>query len=197
MSELLNMITIALYAALLQNVVLCGAYGITEAMRVAAKPQRIVRMSLFVLFFSVAGNAAAAALNLVPEIRSANNTVHLVLYTGVIFVLYFITVLVFKVGFKSTHSFLRQIGAAAFNTLVIPLPLLSYRAAYTITESIGAGIGTGVAFFVATVLLSFGMSRIAQSRRMPASFRGIPALLLYTALLSLAFMGFSGESLIV
>ena len=196
MSELLNMMTIALYAALLQNVVLCGAYGITEAMRVAAKPQRIVRMSLFVLFFSVAGNAAAAALNLVPEIRSANNTVHLVLYTGVIFVLYFITVLVFKVGFKATHSF-RQIGAAAFNTLVIPLPLLSYRAAYTITESIGAGIGTGVAFFVATVLLSFGMSRIAQSRRMPASFRGIPALLLYTALLSLAFMGFSGESLIV
>ena len=182
MSELLNMMTIALYAALLQNVVLCGAYGITEAMRVAAKPQRIVRMSLFVLFFSVAGNAAAAALNLVPEIRSANNTVHLVLYTGVIFVLYFITVLVFKVGFKATHSFLR---------------LLSYRAAYTITESIGAGIGTGVAFFVATVLLSFGMSRIAQSRRMPVSFRGIPALLLYTALLSLAFMGFSGESLIV
>ena len=197
MSAFLNMVTIALSVALLQNVVLCGAYGITEVLRVAAKPQRIVRMSLFVLFFAVAGNAATSALNLIPEIRGASNTVHLVLYTGVIFALYFIAVIVFRFGFHSTHSFLRQIGAAAFNTLVIPLPLLSYRAAYTVTEAVGAGIGTGVAFFVATVLLSFGMSRIAQNKRLPASFRGIPALLLYTALLSLAFMGFSGESLIV
>ena len=41
------------------------------------------------------------------------------------------------------------------------------------------------------------MTKIAQNDRMPAAFRGIPALLLYTALLSLAFMGFSGESIIV
>lgn len=197
MSAFMDMLIVALYAALLQNVVLCGAYGITQALRVAAKPQTIVKMSLFVLFFSVAGSAVSSALNRLPAVQGANNTVHLILFTGVIFALYLITALIFKWGFKAPAGALRRIGAAAFNTLVIPLPLLSSRAAYTVPESIGAGIGAGVAFLIAAVLLSFGMSRIARSRRMPASFRGIPALLLYTALLSLAFMGFSGESLIV
>lgn len=197
MSAFMDMLMIALYAALLQNVVLCGAYGVTDAMRVASKPQNVVRMSLFVLFFSVAGSAATAGVNLIPQVRALNGTLHLLIYTGVIFALYLITVLVFKFGFKASGKFLRRIGMAAFNTLVIPLPLLSYRAAYTLPESIGAGLGTGVAFFIAAVLLSFGMSKIAQNDRMPAAFRGIPALLLYTALLSLAFMGFSGESVIV
>ena len=186
MSAFMDMLMIALYAALLQNVVLCGAYGVTDAMRVASKPQNVVRMSLFVLFFSVAGSAATAGVNLIPQVRALNGTLHLLIYTGIIFVLYLITVLVFKFGFKASGKFLRRIGMAAFNTLVIPLPLLSYRAAYTLPESIGAA-----------VLLSFGMSKIAQNDRMPAAFRGIPALLLYTALLSLAFMGFSGESIIV
>lgn len=197
MSAFMDMLMIALYAALLQNVVLCGAYGVTDAMRVASKPQNVVRMSLFVLFFSVAGSAATAGANLIPQVRALNGTLHLLIYTGIIFVLYLITVLVFKFGFKASSKFLRRIGMAAFNTLVIPLPLLSYRAAYTLPESIGAGLGTGAAFFIAAVLLSFGMSKIAQNDRMPAAFRGIPALLLYTALLSLAFMGFSGESIIV
>lgn len=197
MSTFVDMLVIALYAALLQNVVLCGAYGVTDVLRVASKPQNVVRMSLFVLFFSVAGSAACAGLNLLPQVQALNNTLHLLIYTGVIFALYLITALFFKFVLKASGKFLRRIGMAAFNTLVIPLPLLSYRAAYTLPESIGAGIGTGVAFFVAAVLLSFGMTKIAQNDRMPAAFRGIPALLLYTALLSLAFMGFSGESVIV
>ena len=197
MSAWMDMMIVALYAALLQNIVLCGAYGITEALRVAAKPQSIVKMSLFVLFFSVAGNAASAAINLLPEVQEASDTVHLVLFTGVVFVLYLLMVLIFKFGFKASNGFLRRIGAAAFNTLVIPLPLLSYRSAYSVPEAVGVGLGAGAAFLIAAVLLSFGMSRIARSKRMPAAFRGIPALLLYTALLSLAFMGFSGESMMV
>lgn len=197
MSAFMDMLIVALYAALLQNVVLCGAYGLTDALRVATKPQNVVRMSLFVLFFSVAGSAATAAFNLIPQVRAANSTLHLLIYTGVIFALFLITALVFRLGLKASGGYLRRIGAAAFNTLVIPLPLLSYRAAYTLPESIGAGLGTGVAFFIAAVLLSFGMTKIAENKRMPSAFRGIPALLLYTALLSLAFLGFSGESVIV
>ena len=74
-------------------------------------------------------------------------------------------------------------------------PLLNRSAAYTLPESIGSGIGAGLAFILAATLICKGLHIISQNQDMPKAFRGTPAAFVYVALLSLAFSGFSGSSL--
>ena len=87
------------------------------------------------------------------------------------------------------------LGMAALNTLVLATPLLNRSAAYTLPESIGSGIGAGLAFILAATLICKGLHIISQNQDMPKAFRGTPAAFIYIALLSLAFSGFSGSSL--
>ena len=84
---------------------------------------------------------------------------------------------------------------AALNTLVLATPLLNRSAAYTLPESIGSGIGAGLAFILAATLICKGLHIISQNQDMPKAFRGTPAAFVYVALLSLAFSGLSGSSL--
>lgn len=197
MSAFIEMLIVALYAAFLQNVVFSGAYGVSEVFRIAAKPKQIGLISLLVLFFSTVGNVICVALDGIPFMYAANEAWHILAFAVVIFVLFLLLSAAAHFVLHLPKSILRKIGVAGFNTIVIALPILSHRAAYTVLEALGAGVGAGIAFFLAALLLSFGIHKISLNENMPQAFRGIPALLLYTALLSLAFMGFSAERLFV
>ena len=58
-------------------------------------------------------------------------------------------------------------------------------------QSVTAGFGTAVGFTIAIVLLAGIRSRIDEEA-IPKPFRGAPMVLLSAALMSIAFMGFSG-----
>jgi electron transport complex protein RnfA len=93
------------------------------------------------------------------------------------------------------EKLLRQTGVAAFNTIVLAIPFMNQRIAYTISESIVAGIGAGLAFVIATLLVHNGMKILEKNDSIPDSFKGTPAVFMYIALLSMAFTGFTGKSL--
>ena len=52
----------------------------------------------------------------------------------------------------------QRIGIAAFNTLVLAMPLINYRSAFTVIESIGAGLGAGLAYIIAVLIIPSGPS---------------------------------------
>ena len=56
-----------------------------------------------------------------------------------------------------------------------------------------SGLGTGIGYTVAIVLLAGIRSRIDEEA-LPAPLRGAPIVLIAAALMSIAFMGFSGLS---
>ena len=92
---------------------------------------------------------------------------------------------------------IRRIGIAAFNTLVLAMPLINFHSAFTPIEAIGAGLGAGLAYVIAVLLINLGLKRLDTNKSIPKCFKGTPAIFIYTALLSLAFTGVSGTSIFI
>ena len=136
-------------------------------------------------------------LNKIKAIFLLSMSWQIVVYAVVLAVIYLLTSIIFIKVLKASRKFMNSMGICALNTLVLAVPLVNHLASYSLAESIGSGLGAGGAFMIAVVLINSGMRRIAANKHMPEVFKGMPAMFIYTALLSLAFLSFSGEAFIV
>ncbi len=187
----------SVFALLLQNLVFNGGFGMSEAIRIATKPKDFFPIALLVAFFTSATAAVCRLLDLIPKINSLTTAEHLGIYCFVLAFIYLtftgLILLIFRKNKKNTH----RIGMAAVNTLVLAVPIINRRAAFNTAESIGLGLGAGIAFIIAVLLISAAEERIRENETMSNVFKGKPALFIYIALISLGFAGLSGQSLFV
>ncbi len=198
MNLFIDFIITALYAAFFQNIVLSGGYGVGEAVRIGSKPKQIGAVSLFVMIFSILSAVSCRAFDLIPQVNALGFIEHLLIFAGTEFIIYLLVILIMIKGFKASKDFLKLVGIAGFNTLVLAIPLLDrLSSSGGVIEALGMAIGAGIAFIVATVLISAGIQRIKTNKELPESFKFTPAVFIYIGLLALAFMGFSGQSLFV
>ena len=114
-------------------------------------------------------------------------------------------ILVIAALVQIVEMFLKKSSPSVYKALGIYLPLITTNCAvlgvaltnvqngYNFLESVLAGFGTGVGYTVAIVLLAGVRSRIDEEA-LPAPLRGAPIVLIAAALMSIAFMGFSGLS---
>ena len=190
MTWFFDLLSTALYTVFIQNLVFNGGYAASEALMLAKKPRRLWMFSAMIAFFSTVTALACRALEMIPVLSTLPSALHFAMFSGVLIVVFLITGLILKLALGATEKFLGTLGMAALTT-----PLLNRSAAYTLPESIGSGIGAGLAFILAATLICKGLHIISQNQDMPKAFRGTPAAFVYVALLSLAFSGFSGSSL--
>lgn len=197
MKIVLQLLLAALSSSLLQNIIFSGGYGVSETLRISGKPKQILTSTSVVTVYALISSVACRALDFIPQINALNNVLHMLLFMAVVFAVYFITIIVFYFILHAPKSFMHMFSMSAFNTLVLAIPLLNRRAAYSIWECIGFALGAGVAFFVATFFINVGIKKIESNDSIPICFRSTPVLFIYIGLLALAFMGFSGQSLFV
>ncbi len=197
MSVILNLVSAALYVMLFQNLIFNGGYGLSEAVRMSAKPRQLLPMTVFITLFSTLVSAIGVSLDIIPQIRGLSEILHALIYVGVLLALYVITMIIVNIHGKATPPTKRRIGIAAFNTLVFAMPLINYRSAFTVIEAIGAGLGAGLAYVIAVLLINTGLKKLDSNTSVPRCFKGTPAIFIYTALLSLAFTGISGTSVFI
>lgn len=190
------------YVVFTQNLVFTGGYGASEVIRSAARPRQILIFSIMIVYFSTFTSLICRLLLLIPSLKTASTTLTLVVYTAVLTVLYLVTVCIFRALLANSswkqvekEKFIRQTSIAAFNTIVFAVPFINQKVAYSVSESVAQGIGAGVSFVIATVLVHLGMRKIESNKDIPDSFKGTPALFMYIAILALAFTGVSGKSL--
>ena len=197
MTVFLRLISAAFYVMLFQNLIFNGGYGISEAVRMSAKPRQLVPMAIFITYFSTVVSVICVLLDTIPVINGLSEIMHAIIFIAVIGVLYFITVSLVLLSGKASPRTVRRIGVAAFNTLVFAVPLINYRSAFSVAEAIGAGVGAGVAFVIAVLLINSGLKRLEMNKSIPKCFKGTPAMFIYVALISLAFIGISGNSVFI
>ncbi len=187
----------SVFALLLQNLVFNGGFGMSEAIRIATKPKDFLPIAFLVAFFTSTTAAVCRLLDLIPTINNFSTAEHLGIYCFVLAFVYLaftgFTLLISRKSKNNTH----RIGMAAVNTLVLAVPIINRRAAFNTAESIGLGLGAGVAFIIAVMLISAAEERIRENETMSNVFKGKPALFIYIALISLGFAGLSGQSLFV
>ena len=197
MTIFLKLISAAFYVMLFQNLIFNGGYGVSEAVRMSAKPRQLVPMAIFITYFSTLVSVGCVLLDMIPVINGLNEVMHAILFVAIAGALYIVTIVTVLISGKASPRTVRRIGIAAFNTLVFAVPLINYRSAFTVFEAIGSGIGAGIAFVIAVILINSGLKRLEMNKSIPKSFKGTPAMFIYVALLSLAFTGISGNSVFI
>lgn len=190
-----SLFLIVVTTALVNNVVLNQFLGICSFLGVSKQIKTSASLGGAVIFVMALSSAAASLLyNFVldPLDLEYLNTI--------------VFILVIAALVQMVEMFLKKTSPAIYQALGIYLPLITTNCAvlgvaltnvqneYNFIESVTAGIGTAVGYTIAIVLLAGIRERIDESS-IPAPFRGAPVVLLSAALMSIAFMGFSGLSL--
>ena len=189
-----NLILIIVTAALINNVVLSQFLGICSFLGVSKQMKASASLGLAVIFVITIASAVASLLYdfvLKP--------------LGLDFMKTIVFILVIAALVQIVEMFLKKTSPAIYKALGIYLPLITTNCAvlgvaltnvqdgYNFIESVLSGFGTAVGYTIAIVLLASIRTRIREED-IPAPLRGAPIVLISAALMSIAFMGFSGLS---
>lgn len=197
MTQFTSMLITALYAALIQNMIFSTGFGMGESIRMAKRPKHFFMYGGTVTFFSLALSLVCFFLNKIPFVFALETKYRIALYTLVLLVLYFMTAVFCLKILRADKKFMNSLGMCALNTLIIALPVIDFKSGYTLFETIGMGIGSGLAFTLSMLLINAGMKHINNNRYIPEIFTGTPALFIYISLIALAMSCISGQSLFV
>ena len=94
------------------------------------------------------------------------------------------------------RQLLRILPLAALNSCVLGTLLLGRTQNFTLTQALGFGLGSGVGYLMAVLLVTEAQNRL-RSQAIPSAFRGMPITLIYIGVLALAIYGFTGHTVIL
>ncbi|MBR3076848.1 MAG: electron transport complex protein RnfA [Oscillospiraceae bacterium] len=187
-----NLLLIIISGALINNVVLSQFLGICSFLGVSKQMKASASLGGAVIFVITIASAVASLLydNVLAPL-------------GLDFMKTIVFILVIAALVQIVEMFLKKKSPGVYKALGIFLPLITTNCAvlgvaltnvqngYNFIESVLSGFGTALGFTLAIVLLAGIRSRINEED-LPAPLRGAPIVLIAAALMSIAFMGFSG-----
>ncbi len=187
-----SLLLIAIGSALVNNVVLSQFLGLCPFLGVSKKVETAAGMGAAVLFVITIASAVTNLIYtflLVPTDLTYLNTIVFIL---VIAALVQFVEMVLK---KSMPALYESLGVflplITTNCAVLGVALNNVQDDYNILEGVVNGFATGVGYLIAIVLLA-GIREKMEYNDIPESFKGMPIVLLTSALMSIAFFGFSG-----
>lgn len=190
-----DLLTAALFSLLIQNLIFSSGLGLSETIRLARRPKFFLMYTITIVYYSVMTSFLCSLLDdLIPSFNALNTIWHTAVFAVVLAIIYIFTSIISITILKAGKKFLNSLGMCALNSLILALPIINNRSANGIFVSIGSGIGSGLAFMLAVVFINSAMRKIAQNKDIPKAFKGMPAVFIYVALLSLAFTCLSGEA---
>ena len=188
---------VAAFAA--QNAVFGRSLGITSIVQMVEDPTRDSALFCFLLTLVQVlsaplcwlANQAMAPLALRSSLRP-------LVFFAITFVLVLVLVQLVKrlPGGARGEKMAAALPVAAFNTCVLGTLLICAAQSFTLAQSIGFALGSGVGYLVSVLLVSEGMRKMNR-RAVPVAFRGLPILLIYIGILALAIYGFTGHGLAI
>ena len=99
-------------------------------------------------------------------------------------------------GLPYRSALLRIVPLAGLNSCVLGTVLVERTQSFTLMQSLGFGLGSGVGYLLAVLLVTEAQHRL-RSKAIPSAFRGLPITLVYIGVLALAIYGFTGHSVIL
>lgn len=99
-------------------------------------------------------------------------------------------------GLPHRSALLRIVPLAGLNSCVLGTVLVERTQSFTLEQSMGFGLGSGLGYLLAVMLVTEADRRL-RSEAIPEAFRGLPITLIYIGVLALAIYGFTGHSVIL
>ena len=202
METLASLFSIAVTYAIINNVVLSQFLGICPFLGVSKKTETAAGMGGAVIFVIT---IAAFVTGVINKFILANEAlIQMGIDLRYLKTIVFILVIASLVQF--VEMFLKKSMPPLYESLGVFLPLITTNCAvlgvalnaityeYDILQTVVYGLATGVGFFIAIVLLA-GIREKIEYNDIPKPFQGTAIVLMASALMAIAFMGFSGMSI--
>jgi Na+-translocating ferredoxin:NAD+ oxidoreductase subunit A len=195
MNNFVRMLLTALMAVTTENIIFSGGIGFSHVLRAARKPRTLGLYSIFIIVFSLISILLGALL--VPILPVSDRMIFLRPVILAVCVAAVYSMAAYGLNFFLPQFYKKQnqiLSSAAINTVILSMPYVQKSFKLCLSDAAAFAVGTGVAFFLAASVLTHAVARF-ESDDMPRAFRGLPAVLLYIGILSLAFAGFTGGKL--
>lgn len=189
---MVNLIVIAISSCLVSNVVLSQFLGICSFLGVSTDVKTATGMGGAVVFVITMASIVASLLYtfvLAP--------------LGLDYLKTIVFIIVIAALVQIVEMFMHKCMPALYSALGIFLPLITTNCAvlgvaltnvqneYNFIESVVAGFATACGYLISITLLA-GIREHIAGNDIPKSFQGVPIVIVSAALMSIAFLGFSG-----
>ena len=176
---------------LIANLVFSQALGTSTLFIAASGRKNLIRTACVITLFTTVASAFTYFVDkLMPE--DAREYATLICYTVIIGVLYvFFLIVLSCFGGEKFRAYKKYVHVSAFNCAVMgTLFTISERSSadISIRDTVNyflRGLEAGAGFVVASVFLAMAYKKL-NSEKVPASFRGFPAMLIYLGIISMA-----------
>lgn len=185
-------VLIFISAAVINNFVLTYFLGICPFIGTSRKVDTAFSMGLATSFVLV---LTAALSWLIHNLIIAPYGLHFMRYVAFILAIAALVQLVEMFIRKTSPPLYRALGIflplITTNCIVLGLALFEVQKGYRFIESVFYGLGAGVGFTIAMVIMASFREEL-EFADVPPALQGAPMVLILAGLLALAFMGFTG-----
>lgn len=185
-------ISASMVSIFVQNAIFERAFGSNVAIYASRKESHVIGFTLGITLLTTVASAVTYFLDgLLLPFKYGWLFMPLV-YVAVISILYLIALFGMWSLFPKMFVRVRKFAhLTVFNCTVIGALFLNSNYGDDIWSYIGYGLGTGIGFFLACLLLNIAHEKL-DSDKIPKAFRGYPIMLVYIGVISLAFYALVG-----
>lgn len=192
MTVFMNICYYALIGIFAQNLVFTSGVGAERALRMPYRRGRILIATAAVTFFSLVSVSAMHLIRVLSVFLPLLEWIRVLLLVALLVTVYMgILWICRRSPSKIFKAVAEALPSGVFNTVVIMVGITSQMLSMSYGQAVGYAIGTGFGFLLATLLVQESIDRI-ENPATPPAFVGLPTLLIYIGILSMAFVGFTG-----
>lgn len=193
MKAFLDSMTLMIAIIFAENYVLSLGHGATELVYVSRKPKVALFHGAVMTVATTISAIFCWGFGKFICNRGLDWTVQALIFMVYLAILYLVFIVVLKRFFSKFFEVISKgFTVTLINSLVFSMPFIIAFHADSLISSIILGVGAGLSFVVAAVLLSFGQKTM-DNPDVPRVFKGMPLQFIYLGILSMVFFAFSGK----
>lgn len=178
-----------------QNVYFARALDTGSLYDVVASPKRIGLIGSFLTIMTVISGAGSWLINELMPKTALLNQLRPTIFLAVAGCLYILLAVILQKYQRTIYEQLKKVLAlSCINCLLLASLLICTKEGYGLGQTVTFAIAAGVGYTIAMLLVYIGIQRLSYCN-VPKAFRGLPILMVYIGLISLAIFGILGAQL--
>lgn len=187
-------IAIAISAIIVENAMMVRGLGTDRIILITEDLHSIFNFGTVLTLVTTLSCGVTFFVDIYLKNFKYNYSLKPLIYISIIAVVFLCIHFVIRYKMKGYLKLSKYISVAVFNCAVLGSMLLVSNNSYNFVQSIGFGFGTGVGYTLAMVFVLEG-NRHTKNRNIPSCFKGLPLMLVYIGILSMALYGLLGYKL--
>ena len=187
----MNYILLFLSIVLVNNVITSQFLGICPFLGVSKKVDTAIGMGVAVTFVLALASVITFFIQKILDITSTGYLQTIAFILVIASIVQFVEMVIKKMSPSLYQALGVYLPLITTNCAVLGIALVNVQNEYNIVETLINGTGAGVGFTLAIVLFAVIRERL-ELADIPEAFEGFPITLIAAALMSIAFLGFTG-----